>query len=535
VIVVKNDDGNLEIVDGQQRLTTVYLLLVALKHVLQTRTTWTERPAQTKYFQVIRSLVSDDDTLRLRSPYQDGTMVLEALVNSGRKHQLSRIDLNQPQRNLLDVYEVVDEWVLENLDDVDSILSFTDVLLSRVYFTRLKIQDIPLALDYFEKMNRRGLPLAASDLLKNFMFAQVSDADYEALTDSWSKMQKELDNVQRNALKSTEGFIRSWAISESGTKINGTEPLLEFWKKKLSSQQKILAFRDELGKTSVFYRKVANGQHLKTKDKVILEGANFFNGVQHLSVLFAGRHLKEFDYLCDLVERRFLIYTFSRERTASFESMIPSWCRELSGLGENSSQAEILRASRRASGFVVSDASEAIAVFLDSLTYLKGSHHKKIRFVLASVSRHIDQSAKAGDHDKDLSAYWKTVRKRSAGVDLDHVLGQKYFKDVSPEDRTVFNSIGALTPLFSSDHREQTQLLPHEKAAMYRNSRYVLTQSLAVVGEAPPRVRRVIADIQSSVPASLDNWTTDSVKKRGHFISNTFVEVLGVAELMSKP
>lgn len=534
VIVVVNDDEENEIVDGQQRLTTIYLLLISLLNTMRERADLTVRKNSTVFALLDTAVVSLEDGVRLKSPYQEGTKVFKHLFEHGRNRLEGLGELTQPQRNLLEVYEVIEEWISENLVEEADIVGYAELILNKVYFTRLSIEDIPLALDYFEKMNRRGLPLAAADLLKNFMFAQVPDDEYDGLTEAWKDMAKELDRVDRSTLKSTEGFIKSWAISESGTKINGTEPLLEFWKTKLNTKAKILEFRSTLKSTAEFFQKSANGVDYRTGSSPILEGVRHFNGSQHLSVMFAARHLDEFAYVCELIERRFLLYTFSRERTATFESMIPNWCKALAALPKEATQDEILTASKKASSFIVDNASEATMSFVESLSYLKVSHHKKLRFVLATVARHLDKQARQGDYTENMKKYLQTVRRGVAGIDLDHVYGQQYFVDAPIEKKVIFNSIGSLSPVFSSDHREQTHLTPRQKEPMYRMSRYILTKSLAEIGaDEPPRVREVLTAIQTELPVSLDDWSTGFVKKRTTWIAEKFVEALGVEELTS--
>jgi hypothetical protein len=533
VIVVVNELDENEIVDGQQRLTTIYLLLIVLLNSMRIRVDVTKRPAS-QYFALLEAAIESlEGGLRLRSPYQEGTKILKHLLEHGQSNLGDLGSLSQPQRNLLDVYEVVEEWVNDNLGDESLVLEYVDLILNRVYFTCLSIEDIPLALDYFEKMNRRGLPLAAADLLKNYMFAQVPDSDFDGLTESWKDMAKELDKISRSSLKSTEGFIKAWAVSEHGSKLNGTEQLLDFWKKKLDSTAKITDFKNSLKSVAEFYKQSANGINFKTNSGPILEGVNYLLGSQHLPVMFAGRHLKKFDYLCQLLERRFLLYTFSRERNSAFESMIPNWCKEIAKLDSDASEAEILAASKSANGFVVRAGRENTIAYIENLSYAKGSHLKRIRMVIAIVSRYLDGVSKTGDYSENLSTYLKTVRKGVAGIDLDHVYGQKFFEHATSDEKLVYNSIGSLTPVFSSDHREQTHLSPIEKVNMYRDSRYVLTKSLAPFNDVSPRLKIALEEIQAELPISLSNWTTDFVRARSSFIAARFIDALQFEELVT--
>jgi hypothetical protein len=214
--------------------------------------------------------------------------------------------------------------------------------------------------------------------------------------------------------------------------------------------------------------------------------------------------------------------------------MIPAWCKSLAAMPSNASKQDILKKSQASNLFVIENALESIESFITNLSYAKTSHHRKLRFVLAIASKHLDIQARCGDYSNDLSVYLKTVQKGVAGIDMDHVYGQTYFEDAPIEEQNIFNSIGALTLVFSSDHRENTMLKPAGKAPMYSQSRYVLTRSLTKIGDTElPRIKEVLEGIQAELPVSLEKWTTDFVSKRSKFIAKTFVEALKLRELFT--
>ena len=196
---------------------------------------------------------------------------------------------------------------------------------------------------------------------------------------------------------------------------------------------------------------------------------------------------------------------------------------------------KILEASRSAEGFLRGDARSAISSFLGGLNYRKGANKRKLRFALAITARYLDVGAKADHHDQPLAFYLKTARKNVTGFDMDHILGQRYLIDKSPEEQTLFHSIGALTPLFSSAHREQVNLTPSGKAALYEQSPFVLTKSLVTVPpNASPRLKTVLLSLRNSAPVNLDEWTTESVALRTSLIIDKFLEAIKVEDFLPK-
>ena len=540
VIIVSNPEGKNEIVDGQQRLTTMYLMLLCLHNTfrVQDRVQLHIQNNIIVSSQLINSIVDDDGIIRLSLPYQDGTKVLDHLYKHGSNNrELLGDELTLSQQNLLDVYDHFQAWVDVQLPDEETLTVYTKRLMQMVYFTRLVIGDIPQAMDYFEKMNRRGLPLAASDLLKNYLFSQAEEKEFEELSKMWKKMTSEVERIKKRSVGSTEMFIKTWAVSRHFQKINGTDALLNYWKNELSTHKKSETFKNDLPLMSKFYHGVAEGkiQQVDGQRREVLESVRSLNGSQHLSVLLAGKHLKNLEYLCDLVDRRFVLYTFGNERTGAFESMIPKWCAMVAALPSKASEEEILMVSKKAEGFVRSGAKIDVTSFLESLNYTKSSNRRKLRFVLATASRYLDIKAKAEHHAQPLSFYLKTARKHTPGFDMDHVLGQQYLVEMNAEEQLSFNTLGALTPLYSSAHREQVNLKPDSKFGLYEQSPFVLTKSLvAIPNTASPRLKVELEALRKVAPVDLADWTVKSVALRTTLIISTFIDAIIVDDFLAE-
>ena len=104
---------------------------------------------------------------------------------------------------------------------------------------------------------------------------------------------------------------------------------------------------------------------------------------------------------------------------------------------------------------------------------------------------------------------------------------------MSADQKRVFHSIGALTPLFSSAHLEDVNLKPHEKVNLYGQSPFVLTKSLIPVpSNATPRLRSVLEDLRKVAPVDLAVWNEDAVAKRTELIISGFLMAISVKDFM---
>ena len=533
VIVVGNDSDEFEVVDGQQRLTTLFLLLTALHNSLSEQFDPQNTNEATAFSSLHKCIADDSSRVRLQSPFQEGTQVLQHLFGSQGGNSNILGSLSRTQQNLVSVYGYIEDWISSNLQTKVEIIDFSKIVLQKVYLTRLVIDDIPVALDYFEKMNRRGLPLAAADLLKNYLFAQIPEENYEDLTRQWNLMQKELDQVSRRSIGNTEQFVKSWAVSISGNKLNGSEPLLKFWKNELNEPAKIERFKNDLKPRGELFRSIANFRDPNDPNRYIVEAGKHFNGSQFISVLMAGHGLQNFEYLANLVDRRFIAYVYAKERTASFETVMASWSKKLLSLPVDATEEDILSVSRTASGFTIDGLDSMIRSGIETLNYSKKSHAKRLRYVLAQVSKYLDSEARTGDWGKPIAEYLTTVRGATPGIDMDHILGQTYLQNKSQESHRIFNSVGALTLVFSSEHRQDTRTRPIEKLNLYKNSRYVFTQSLAPLDGGESRsVTAVLNQIRTELPVNLSEWDEHIVQRRTEFIIKTFLSAIKYQDLI---
>jgi uncharacterized protein with ParB-like and HNH nuclease domain len=535
IIVVQNSDDEYEVVDGQQRLTTLYLIFTSLYRSILTDLD-RENENELTIFTNLHTILKDDNgRVNLNNEYGFGTAILQNLVDNANDVQQ---EITGSQKNLIDAFDTINDHIKTNYTSKSQLLAFSKVMIEKIAITKLEINDIPSALDYFEKMNRRGLDLTASDLLKNYLFASVPDERYEKLTEKWKSMQDNLTKVKRNALASTEFFIRSLATSKSGLKMNGTEPLLNYWKKQLSlgveenaqtQLENIDDFSNEVLDKSKIFAKIANCIHPGSgRDaEEIVNSAWFFKGQQQIPTILAGHSMLNFDYLLNLIDRRFMVYIFAKERTASFENFSANWIKKIIDLPADADPTQILAASQSVSGFKSPNLKETITNHILSLNWEKASQRRKQRFVLSKVSQMFDIKSQKPHWAEPFSRYSKSKAKNSPGMDLEHIFERQDFVDNDIVTKGIYNGIGNLTPIFSSDHsrRDPSAHLPLDKENMYKESTYILTNSLGKLsGNEQSHYAQTIKEIQSESPYALNDWNIKSVTHRSNFIVTHFLE-----------
>lgn len=164
-IIVSDKDGQKFIIDGQQRLTTLSLLLIYLQHQLQ------DAEQRGQLAELIFSQKFGKRSFNLDIP--ERTDCMDALY-SGKDFVAN--DPPESIANILGRYSDIDEWFPQGLRD-GALPYFVDWLIESVHLVEITAYSDGDAYTIFETMNDRGLSLAPADMLKGYLLTKITDTD----------------------------------------------------------------------------------------------------------------------------------------------------------------------------------------------------------------------------------------------------------------------------------------------------------------------------------------------------------------------
>ena len=186
------------LVDGQQRITTLSLLLIYVRHGLA--------DAHSGDAQALNSLIFSaafgKTTFNL--DVDEREKCLQAMLD-GEEYDASA----EPEsvRNLWNRYQTIIERFPSDLQG-DTLPYFVDWLQHRVILVDIGAPDQDMALEIFETMNDRGLRLSSTDMLKSFLLARVGDENViRDLNNRWRQRVTELVDSEKNA---DAEFVKAW-------------------------------------------------------------------------------------------------------------------------------------------------------------------------------------------------------------------------------------------------------------------------------------------------------------------------------------
>jgi hypothetical protein len=204
-IIISARESQKFIIDGQQRLTTMSLLLIFL-HNLQRG-----REDAVKLNELIFSEKYSKKSFNLDVP--DRTACMEALFN-----QQPFEEAEQPEsiRNILARYRTIEEHFPANLS-TDALPFFVDWLIENVHLVEITAHSDDDAYTIFETMNDRGLSLTATDMLKGYLLANISDPEMRMRAASVWK--ERISILVHHDKDEDADAIKAWLRSQYATSI----------------------------------------------------------------------------------------------------------------------------------------------------------------------------------------------------------------------------------------------------------------------------------------------------------------------------
>lgn len=160
-IVTYDSGSQFELIDGQQRLTTFFVLLCAIKKFYVNCGEQTSVIENLIYSPTMNSEGDVINLYHLQLQYEDAGNCLE-LIEKGQERPNY---LTQSGERLFDAFKTIQDFLSERFPDIASLKKFVVFLLNKTSFIRIETYDISDALKIFETINQRGKGLDPMDLL----------------------------------------------------------------------------------------------------------------------------------------------------------------------------------------------------------------------------------------------------------------------------------------------------------------------------------------------------------------------------------
>lgn len=192
LVILTDKGGRYQVVDGQQRILTLTLLVIALRD-------------EAKKFS--REALADklqSDFLRAINYQTDAMEPRVVLSGEADNAALDRIASGAARQSGVDTlsekivrsYESLKEWLAADIasDPFRRLGDWASFITDRIYFAVFTHPDPASAYRVFEAINTRGRALTTADLLKNFILSQTPASEQRSVYERWQQVAEQFDS-----------------------------------------------------------------------------------------------------------------------------------------------------------------------------------------------------------------------------------------------------------------------------------------------------------------------------------------------------
>lgn len=522
-------NNHYEVVDGQQRLTTLFLLLCALRKLFH------GEPQHQAVSGLISTSYTNHDgeittSLKLEPRYENAGEVMKKLValdpdpqNFRAQLQAAGIKAFGSLENLITAYGTIVEHIQSTYNTPQKLKKYWGFLAGNVVFIQIST-DVSSALKIFETINERGIGLDSMDLLKNLLFTQVRQDEFIQLKDEWKKITAPLEKAKEKPLRFLRYFlmanyviknarsdavvredeIYSWFVDKDNADLcDYKHKPFEFVRKVTANVRHYLAFAQGKGN---------DGHDNSAMDRLkSLTGGAFS---LHYVLLLAAANLPKplFDYFVSQLESFLFYYIFAKSPTKDLERDFSSWADELRAIAGTTDPVK----QRQALNAFIADRFEQRMVgkaqeLTDALKRLSLSSMQqyRTRYLLARLAQHVDTACGVS---MPLSTYLK--------FEIEHILPDtpepdllaKWAADTKGADYANYkNRLGNLTLLEKPINIVASNDIYVSKTAEYKKSCTYFTRSLVEL--VPVGKNSSITRINEKLQ-SFSDWNAKSIDDR---------------------
>lgn len=471
IVLVVKDKKKYDIIDGQQRLTTLTLIILSVIDILR-------------------------DLVKKGIDVENNTKRVELLINDfvGKKSLSSlsyenKIELNEinnpffstyltnfrnpvniraevkSNKLLLKCFTYFKSMILNEVyknDEVSDLIGFVEFVSDSLLFIQITATDDLSAYLIFETLNDRGLELSVTDLLKNYLFSIVSDGDKSHIKNIWNIT---INHVEYSTFPK---FLRHYWMMQNG--VVQEKELFKTIKRNVKDPFSAFNLLNDMSEVSEIYSALGNCNHPlwdgKDKVKKYIKELNLFNVTQCYPLLMNSYlYLDDSEWvgvlkICSIISFRYMV--ISGFNPNALESKYNEACKAIH-TGEAKTAKDIFNILKQL--YTPDDDFER---FFETKSIRTKRSSKLARYILYTIESHL--SGFSYDFENDSGS-------------LEHILPENPTSDwgdyFPPESEENFiYRIGNFTLLESDKNRLLGNKSYSNKVDVYKSSRYELSKKI---------------------------------------------------------
>lgn len=476
--IVTFDEGTrFELIDGQQRLTTFFILLCAIRCIYSEKSENTSVIDTLIYSPVMNDNGDTVNQYHLQLQYEDAGNCLELIEKGEPKPN----NTTQSGELLFGAFEIITDYLNDKFSDLADLKKFVVFLLNKTSFIRIETYDITDALKIFETINQRGKGLDPMDLLKNMVFRQVDRSKFKELNMNWKGITSSLEKIDEKPLRFLRYFIMAnYDTSKMKDGILREEQIYSWLRdnnEQCHYEEQPFKFVQKMKENVDIYvncrqpDNILNG-NIHLKNIPLLAGKSY---KQHLMLMLAATNMNEdvkaqFKKILESV----VYYTvIDKIPTNVTERTFVSWCSKVRKIktGEDLKQFVTDIITPTVTNWKQNNESNFLRLGLNSM------QQYRIKFILGKITAYVDALRLGKTTVNEIEQYTQTA------IEIEHIMPKtcddksKYGINDNEFD-TYIHRLGNLTLLENTINKSIQNDSYEIKIQAYKKSKFYLTSSI---------------------------------------------------------
>ncbi|WP_370790000.1 DUF262 domain-containing protein [Leyella stercorea] len=200
-VVSYEENGERQIIDGQQRITSLFLLLRAVFSMLEKEDNKTDevnnfiqkiKPALWKENEMTGKEDRSKILLRSEVVTDSGNLILRNILESGEADKNAKDNYSKNYNKFKELY------IQKSQSSPNQIYHFVLALLNYSILLPITADDQETALTIFNTLNNRGLPLSDADIFKSYIYKKLDDTGKKAFINKWKKLETDAEKANES-------------------------------------------------------------------------------------------------------------------------------------------------------------------------------------------------------------------------------------------------------------------------------------------------------------------------------------------------
>lgn len=492
MILIRTNDGYFEVVDGQQRLTTLTILFCVLRDLYGSDLEKIDKELASSIQDAVKSLVKGKPRLKLITQSHHQINFEQEILN-GVKFPIAKLTKKQREEEKYLNSALIFKEKFESLKNrgIEEVKKFAEYILKKAEMITITCSQQTYAIKLFQVLNTRGLDLSSADLIKSHLYSYLNnETDKNAFTSTWNGID-DLSNQMEETITNLLTYFEYYLLAQNP--------------KRSLYEELINKFKGQDPKSVIYeFKKFVDSFNEidQPESKLVLSLEYLPNQVFWKAILATAKHVKfdDFDGLCKELRKLYYSYwlagyTTSKVKQLSFNLI--GWLKDKRKLDEIKKEID----NKMTSDNVLNYMNENLQNDVYGKPWLKP--------LLAVIEYQQTDNSKI--------SFIKLDNKLHA----DHILPIKWNEQVdwkktwNEQQATKYlQKIGNLTLLSGKKNIAQQNDPPLKKAKMYKRG-YGGTTAFEISKE-------IIGTLEKGT------WTEIDIEKRQQWIMGEVERILGV-------